>query len=95
MTPETFIPIFFPAVAMGAIGFAFGLAYFAALRRTVSLYVARRRWFAALALTLGRTGAAIIIFVLAAKLGVAALLATFAGFLVARIVTLRVQRRAA
>ena len=77
------------------IGFAFGLVYFAALRRTVMLFATGRGWFVPVALTLGRIAAAIIVLGLAAKLGAAALLAMFIGFLVARAVALRAGRSAA
>lgn len=77
------------------IGFALGLAYFAALRRTVTLFAAGRGWLAPVALTLGRLAAAIIVLGLAAKLGATALLAMFVGFLVARAVAVRTGRSVA
>lgn len=95
MTHETLISISSLAMTMAAIGFAFGLVYFAALRRTATLLTARGGWFAPVGLTLGRIGAAIILLGLAAKLGGGvSLLATFVGFLLARTVTLRTTRRA-
>ena len=59
------------------------------------LFAAGRGWFVPVALTLGRIAAAIIVLGLAAKLGAAALLAMFIGFLVARAVALRAGRSAA
>ncbi len=95
MTHEALISISSLTMTMALIGFAFGLAYFAALRRTVTLFAAGRGWFVPVALTLGRIGVAIIVLVLAAKLGAASLLATFIGFLLARTVALRAGRSAA
>lgn len=73
------------ALAMAPVGFAFGLVYFAALRRSVARLAAirlatDRSWLEPVALTLGRWGAA-------------SLLATFAGFLLARAFAVRVARR--
>ena len=79
---------------MVVMGFAFGLAYFEALRRTISLFAAGRGWLAPVALTLGRIAAAVIVLVIAAMLGAASLLATFLGFLLARTVATRAARRA-
>jgi hypothetical protein len=81
------------AMIMAGSGFIFGLAYFAALRRTAISFTAGRR-LAALALTLGRIGAAVLFLGLAAKLGAASLLAAFSGFLLARMVALRDVRSA-
>jgi hypothetical protein len=94
MTHETLISSSSLTMTMASIGFAFGLVYFAALRRTVTLFAARCRWFVPVALTLGRIAAAIIVLGLAAKLGAAALLAMFIGFLAARAVALRTTRSA-
>ena len=94
MTHETLIALSSLAMTTALIGFAFGVAYFAALRRTVALFAAGRGWFLPLVLTLGRIGVAIIILGLAAKLGATSLLATFIGFLVARMVALRTTKSA-
>jgi len=94
MTHETLISISSLTMTMALIGFAFGLVYFAALRRTVMVFAAGCGWFVPVALTLGRIAAAIIVLGLAAKLGAAALLAMFIGFLVARTVALRTTRSA-
>jgi hypothetical protein len=79
--------------AMLLAGTGLGFAYFAAMRRAVDGYVAGRGWLGAAALTLGRLSGAGILFVLAARLGAAPLLAAFLGFLGARVVALRVARR--
>jgi len=71
-------------------GFVLGLVYFAALERTVILFVSGRGWLGPLAFTLGRMAAAVIFLGLAAKFGGAlSLLAAFMGFLLARSVALR------
>ena len=80
---------------MALAGFALGLAYFAALKRSVALFVGGKGWFGLLALTLGRIGAAAGSLFVAAKLGAAPLLAAFIGFLMARALALRAERRAA
>jgi len=78
---------------MALAGFALGLAYFAALKRSVALFVGRKGWFGLLALTLGRIGAAAGFLFVAAKLGGAPLLAAFIGFLTTRVLALRAERR--
>jgi hypothetical protein len=70
-------------------GFVFGVAYFVALRRTVSLFVANGGWWELSALTLGRLVAITVFFTFAARLGAAPLLAAFLGFLLARAATVR------
>lgn len=82
------------AAMMAFAGIAFGLVYFAALRRTIALFTAGRGWLGLLAGTLGRIGAAVVFLAVAAKLGAAPLLAAFLGFLLARGVALRARRRA-
>ena len=77
---------------MALAGFALGLAYFAALKRSVALFVDRKGWFGLQ--TLGRIGAAAGFLFVAAKLGAAPLLAAFIGFLMARAPALRAERRA-
>ena len=81
-----------PALMLLA-GFAVGLAYFASLRRCAALLVAGSGWAAPLALTLGRFAAAGVFLVFAARLGGVALLAALAGFLAARALSLRLDRR--
>ena len=86
---------FVAALASGgaSAGLVFGLVHFAALRRTVELYSARRVRLTAAALTLGRITAAIVFFGLAARLGALPLLSAFLGFLLARVLALRAPRR--
>ncbi len=79
--------------AIGLAGFVFGLLYFAAVQRTAILFATGRGWLAPVALTAGRIAAAAAFLALAARIGAAALLATFAGFLLARVVALRAARR--
>jgi hypothetical protein len=81
-------------VIMAIAGLVFGSLYFAALKRSVTLFVGGCRWLRPLALTLGRMTAAAAFLFIVAKLGAAPLLAAFAGFLVARAFALREQRRA-
>jgi hypothetical protein len=81
------------ALAMAFAGFAFGLVYFAVMRRTAALFVAGAGWLGPSALTLSRIGAATIFFTFAVKLGATSLLAAFAGFLVARATALRAVRQ--
>ncbi len=87
----------FPApellAGMAFAGLVFGLLYFLALRRTAILFASGRGWFAPVALTLGRIGAAALFLALAARLGATVLLAAFAGFLLARAVALRAAGR--
>ena len=92
MTDEPLIALSFLAAMMVVVGFAFGLAYFAALRRTVALFADGRSRLVPAALTLGRLGLAIIALGLAAKVGAISLLAMFIGFLLARTVALRAAR---
>jgi hypothetical protein len=80
-------------VTMAFSGFAFGVFYFVALERSITLFASNRGWLGPLAYTLGRMAAAVFFLGLAAKLGALYLLATFLGFLLARAVSLRVARR--
>ncbi len=70
------------AVIMVPVGFAFGLAYFAMLRAGCARLSAGRR--GALMLTGTRMAAAVSLLTVVAHHGGAALLALFAGFLLAR-----------
>ena len=83
------------AAAWAAAGLAFGLVYFAALRWSVDLFVARSGWLGPALLTAGRAVAAAALLVTLAKLGFAVLLAGFLGFLAARGLCVRGARRAA
>lgn len=80
------------ALSMALVGLAFGIGYFAVLRRNVALLAEHRGWLVASTLTLGRIGAATVLLAAVAQLGAAPLLATFAGFLLARSVALRMTR---
>jgi len=94
-----FDPALGPAVAMAVAGVVFGLVYFATLRRSVAVFATGGGWaqglMPMLVLTLARLGAAVAFLTLAAKLGAAALIAAFLGFLLARTIALRAARRAA
>ncbi len=81
------------AISMAFAGCAFGLAYFAALRRTVVMLSQGRSGAAVMVLSLGRVGAAIAFFLLAARLDALALLTAFGGFLLARALVLQGKRR--
>jgi len=86
------------AILLGAgavAGFGFGVAYFAALRRTTDLFGAGGGRFVPVALTIGRLAGALVLFGVAARLGALPLLASFLGFLLARTVALRAARRTA
>ena len=83
------------ASAAALVGLVFGLVHFAALQRTVELYTKDRSGFTAIALTLGRIAVAIAFFNLAARLGALPLLSSFLGFLLARMLALRVAWRTA
>ena len=82
------------ASGMALAGAVFGLVYFTALRRSVSLYCDGRSRLGPVALTLGRLAAAALLLGLAAGLGLVPLLAAFLGFLVARVIALRSAPRA-
>ncbi len=82
------------AAGMIISGFAFGRLYFAALKQASALFASGGGWTGPLGLTLGRIGAAVVFLSLAARLGAAALLAAFLGFLLARTLALRAVRRA-
>jgi hypothetical protein len=85
MTATTIILV----TSMTMFGFVFGIGYFALLRRTTDRLTGRGDWRGAAVQTLGRIAAAIALLAVIAQLGAAPLLATFAGFLLARTVTLR------
>jgi hypothetical protein len=80
-------------IVMAIAGFAFGFAYFASLKRSVTMFVGGKGWLGPLALTLGRIGAAVGFLFVAAKLGATLLLASFIGFLMARALALSAERR--
>ena len=72
-------------VSMAIAGFAGGQIYFAVLRHAVDELAARRGWLRPLTLSLQRLALAAVLFIMAAKLGAAALLAAFLGFIAARL----------
>ena len=80
-------------VSMAVGGFAGGRVYFAVLRYAADELAARRGWLRPLALSLLRLALAASLFVMAAKLGAAALLAAFLGFLAARAWAVHSARR--
>ncbi|MGC1860991.1 MAG: ATP synthase subunit I [Methylocystis sp.] len=92
MTHETFASNAGFGLAMAFAGFILGLAYFAALRRTVAdLAAGNGRLFLSW-LALARYGGVAIFLAFAARLGAISLLATFVGFLLARLVALSALR---
>lgn len=93
MTQAAQLPFALLVLAIASAGFVFGLAYFAALKRSASLFAYGRSRAAALALTLGRIAAAFLFLSAVARLGAACLLAAFLGFLLARALALRAARR--
>jgi len=95
MIADASLPWLMLAAAALLGGVAFGLLYFAALRRAVDAYVVHRGWGGPLLLTALRLVGAAVAFGLAARLGAVVLLVAFLGFLAARAVALRNARRAA
>lgn len=73
-------------------GLVFGLAYFAALHRTVDIFGGGQGHLLPTALTLCRLAAAILFLGLAARFGALPLLTAFLGFLLARALALRAVR---
>jgi len=95
MSHDTLATTIALAAAMGLGGLLLGLAYFACLRRSVALLASDAGWARPVLLTLARLAAAAAAFAFAARWGGAVpLLAGFAGFLIARSVTLRQARSA-
>jgi hypothetical protein len=85
-----------PVMGLAALaGFALGWGYFHALHRTIDLVVHGERWRSPLLLTIARIGSAVLVFGGAAQFGAGALLASLAGFLLARFVMLRSLRETA
>lgn len=84
-----------PAVWLGAcaaLGFGLGWAYFALLRWNTALYLRGRRRGLALVLQLLRFAVLALVLWQLARVSAWALLAAFAGFLVARVLALRGAR---
>lgn len=94
MTDATLASTLLLATAMALAGFAFGLAYFRALRRTVDLIAGRQGWAAPIGLSLARLAGAVVLLTLMAQLGALPLLGGFLGFLTARMIAVRLARRA-
>lgn len=95
MSPTPSVESGVAILAQLLLGFGTGLVYFEALRRAVVLVGVRKGWLEPVALTAGRVGIAVALFAAAARIGATALLATFAGFLIARVVAVYRARRAA
>lgn len=88
--------IAWPCIALFAAGgFALGLAYFASLLHSIRFSIARQAWSQYTLLALARIAPAGLFFALAARWSLTALLAAFAGFLIARQITVRSARRTA
>ena len=83
------------AFAATLAGLVVGLVHFAALWWSIELYSAGQGQLAAVALTLGRIAGTIVFLGLAARFGALPLLSSFLGFLLARMLALRVARRTA
>ena len=83
------------AASFAAAGFALGIGYFASLRRGLRLAVTRRAWFTYGLSAVARILAAALLLTFAARWGLPALLAAFAGFLIARHLAVRAARRSA
>jgi hypothetical protein len=95
MTGPGLLPLLAEIAAALIAGLAFGGAYFAALNRTVSTFVAGTGRLVPIALTFARIAAAGVFFAFAASFGIAPLLASFLGFLAARGVAVRAANGAA
>lgn len=83
-----------PLLALVA-GLVFGLGYFYLLKRSVILLLQPGNRSLGVALTLGRLGLAALLLWQAAQLGAVALLSGLAGFAVARVIALRLNKEAA
>ncbi len=89
MTPAAVLAFAPSAAAALVAGLVPGLGYFAALRRTVSLFVSGAGWAAPVALAVFRLAGAGCGLALAAWFGAPILLAAALGFLAARSLALR------
>lgn len=95
MTPAGFASTLAILAAFSVAGLVFGLAYFAALRRTVDLYRPGGGRVLPLFLTFGRLAGAILFLAFAVQFGALPLLAAFLGFLLARGLALHAARGSA
>jgi len=77
------------ATAALAFGGMLGLAYFACLRKTVTLFAADGGWARPAMLTVTRFVVATAAFAIAARLGPVPLLSGFCGFVLSRGIALR------
>ena len=93
IAPQTLAGIWPTAALLATAGLAVGVAYFGSLRRSVRLSIERHAWWCYLLTALTRIVAAALFFTLAVHRGAPALLAAFAGFLVARLLAVRAARR--
>ena len=82
------------AAVFTALGFALGLAHFHGLRRDARRYLAQGMSAAAVALHAARILGTVAVLVFVARGGAISLIATLAGFLAARFVTVAQARRA-
>jgi F1F0 ATPase subunit 2 len=89
VTGQTSGEIAGPMAIFAGLGLALGIAFFAALRLNVRLYIGRRRPMPAILLHLARLGGLAAALILAAQHGAAAILGALAGVLLARSVSLR------
>ena len=83
------------AAAFAGAGLVFGLAYFAALWRTVALLATGSSWIGPVLLTLGRVTGIVLVLAAAVRFGALPLAAAFAGVSLARLIALRIARRTA
>jgi F1F0 ATPase subunit 2 len=95
MNPHTLGVVLLRAVLPGGAGLLLGLAYFEALERTVTALTGGNGWFLAVPLTLVRIAAIALALATAARYGAMPLIAAFAGFLLARVIALRLARTSA
>jgi len=94
MTGSTLTSTLVLALIAALAGLAFGLVYFQALRRTVDLFAGGCGWLGPVGLTLARIAGAAVFLTFLARFGAIPLLAGFLGFLLARMIALRLARRA-
>jgi F1F0 ATPase subunit 2 len=88
---ETIISCVVPYAALGVL---IGAVYFAALAWNVKLYADHGAGLSALLLHLARIVVAVVTFTLCARQGAAPLLASFAGFLAVRTISVNRSRLA-
>ena len=93
MTPDVSLMNLAWVLAAAVGGLAFGFFYFAALRRSIDLFVHQAGWVGPAVLTIGRIAAAAALFALLSRLGAAVVLAAFLAFLAARGLALRAARQ--